>query len=350
MTWAGPLAVIGAGARTSLGSGLPASAAAARAGVCQFADHPFMVDDHGFPIVVARDPFLAPGVERVSRLSAMAASAALECLEGVDQEDQGRPQTLLLLALPRGREGGPVDDARLVRELLALLEHRVDVVAVRRAALGHVAGVQALAECARAFAEGFEQRALVVGVDSWLDPPTLEWLDGQETLRTEKRPFGFLPGEAAVALLVEPADRGRQALARVEGCALRTESDLAPDRPRLGLALTEAARAACDLWDDPSRIADALYADLNGDPGRADEVGYATVRVRDRLSPEHALRIPAECFGDVGAATVPLMVALALERAQNTRGGDASALLLAQSMASERAAVLLTLPSKGRAS
>lgn len=341
------LAVLATGARTALGADLAGSAAAARAGVCQFAAHPYMVDACGFPMMVARDPFLEPGADRTSRMAQLAVSAALDCLDRASVERPGRPAILLTLALPDAQAAPAGFDAEpLVHQVCGRLQQHADVAGVQYHCLGHAGGAQALGACAEVLAQRGDLLALVLGVDSWLDVETLEWLDDEELLRTDRRPFGFLPGEAAAAVLLGAVEGSGSAGMIVEGCALATEPESPPHQPRLGLALTQAARAAWAACSGRVAFAEALYADLNGQSARADEVGYTTVRMRDRLAPAHALHVPAECFGDVGAATVPLMVALAGERARAARGDEASALLLSQSARGARAAVVLSLHAK----
>ena len=51
-----PVVVVGAGARTTVGMSAPATAAAVRAGIAGFGEHPFMVDTAGKRMVIARAP------------------------------------------------------------------------------------------------------------------------------------------------------------------------------------------------------------------------------------------------------------------------------------------------------
>jgi 3-oxoacyl-[acyl-carrier-protein] synthase-1 len=128
--------------------------------------------------------------------------------------------------------------------------------------------------------------------------------------------------------------------------AHETEPALAPDQPRLGRALSAAARSTLREFDGVA--IPALYADLNGIPERADEVGYSVIRIREHLADELRTVTPAEWFGDVGAATVPLMVALAAVAAAKGYAAGPTALILAQSLGTERGAMLLSLPQVQR--
>jgi 3-oxoacyl-[acyl-carrier-protein] synthase I len=344
------LNVVAAGARTSLGFDLASSAAAARAGITAFADHPFMIDRSGAPMAVARDADLALDLDRDERLARLAAAAAQDAFEQLPPQ-AARVSLMIVLALPlAGDAAGPVQPAVIAQAVRNALADRVDVVAVRASHAGHVAGIAAAQVAAQAAADGFDGYCLLLGVDSWLDAATLEWLDEAELLAVRTRPFGFVPGEAAVALLIapratSPSDRTRATI-ECGDRAHESEAALASDQPRLGRALSAAARSTLRAFG--SSGVPVLYADLNGIPERADEVGYSVIRVREHLADELRTVTPAEWFGDVGAATVPLMVALAAVAAAKSYGAGAAALILAQSLGTERGAMLLSLPQDQR--
>lgn len=340
------LQVIAAGARTSLGFGLASSAAAARAGLTAFADHPYMIDRHGLPMAVASDAWLAPELARLQRLVCLATCAASDAF---DQLPRGTTMRSLriFLALPEATEASAAAEPEAIGAAVRqALSGRADAVVLQACHLGHVAGIAAARAAANAVLDGFDGHCLLVGVDTWLDAATLEWLDHKGLLATRRRPFGFVPGEAGAALLLAPgtmqAAAGFGTQLQCSGLALEGPDLLASDQPHLGRALTTAARAA--LGGIGKGGVQAVYADLNGVPERADEVGYTVVRLRDKLAQEFRSIAPAEWFGDVGAATVPLMVGLALQAANKGYGTGGAALILAQSIGVERAALLLSLP------
>ena len=57
--------------------------------------------------------------------------------------------------------------------------------------------------------------------------------------------------------------------------------------------------------------ADHMYCDMNGEPYRADEFGFATIRAGGLFRDPSAFTAPADCWGDVGAASGPLFLILA---------------------------------------
>lgn len=344
------LPVIGVGARTSLGADLASSAAAARAGISNFADHPFMIDGTGRPMVVARDSGMAVETAGEDRLALLAAAAAVDSFDGLVPDGNGSRLALrLLLALPEPtRPSFPWNPSRLAEAVEDALADRVSLVGVHNTALGHAGGIAAVQRATALLGDGFEGACLVLGADSWIDALTLEWLDETQRLHSSARPFGFVPGEAAVGLLAGPPGIVARATAKavLAGGNLSAEPNLLPEDPRLGLALTAAARNAFRPFEEHRVLAEAVFTDLNGMPERADEVGYTLVRVREQLATGCRMITPAEWFGDVGAATVPLMVALAIVAAEKGYGHEHTILLLLQSMGAERGALLVSLPAE----
>lgn len=344
------LCLLGAGARTSLGIDLRSSAAAACSGIAEFSEHPFMVDLAGEPMVVARDPWLAAELEGGERLAELVATAVDECLSAAGLVAGGRRWPLRLwLALSeaeRARTDGRA--ARVVSAVEEVLAGRCQLAGVSVLEHGHVAGAVAVCAAADAARAGYDGVCLVVGADSWLDPVSLEWLDATGRLHSPVHPFGFVPGEAAAAVLLGPPHwAGPAGVAGwIAGGALSFEPDLAPELPRLGRALTHAAREALADRNAAMPQVGTVYADLNGMPERADELGYTIVRLAERMAPGFGTVTPVEWFGDVGAASVPLMLALAGAGAAMGRV-TGPALLLGQAIGGGRSALLMALPDAG---
>ncbi|KAI5916441.1 hypothetical protein [Thauera sp. 2A1] len=313
-----------------------------------------MIDVTGRPMVVARDGGLAVELEAEERMAQLAVVAAVDAFAGVLPAEDGRRIPLrLFLALPEAdRVSSLWRSSRLSKAVEDALADRAEVVAVQCFTLGHVAGIGAVHAAQRAISEGFVGCCLILGVDSWLDPVSLEWLDEKGLLHSSARLFGFVPGEAAAGLLIgSPQMVGRTMPSAVlQGGNLSAEENLLPETPRLGLALTKVARNALRSLDDGDGFAEAVFTDLNGLPERADEVGYTMVRVNERLRSGGRMITPAEWFGDVGAATVPLMAALAVAAAEKGYSPERITLLLIQSLGAERGALLISLWNGGTAS
>ena len=304
------------GARTPVGlTALPA-AAAVRAGIASFADHPYMVDQFGKPMIVAKDPGIGEEFTWPERLWMLLHSAVTEAAASL--EGKLPPTTIpWILSLPPARsvaDGAMAKQIadRLVREAPAGLKPS----SVGTFQVGHGGGIMALEDAVRRLKSGACEMCLVAGVDSHLDDEMLVALDEAEQLKSEKHPWGFIPGEGAGALVVatrRSAEKmGLEILGTVVGIGRAREENLIhTDTVCVGRGLTEAMLLAMQPLERTGEKVDQTYCDFNGQPYRADEFGYTSTRVTRRFVNSSDFEAPADCWGDVRAATAPLLVILA---------------------------------------
>jgi 3-oxoacyl-[acyl-carrier-protein] synthase-1 len=88
------------------------------------------------------------------------------------------------------------------------------------------------------------------------------------------------------------------------------------------------------------RITDT-YCDMNGEPYRADEFAFAAIRLREHFVTPSEFVTPADCWGDVGAASVPLAAVLAAIAGLKSYACGGTSLVWASSDTGERGAALL---------
>jgi 3-oxoacyl-[acyl-carrier-protein] synthase-1 len=91
-----------------------------------------------------------------------------------------------------------------------------------------------------------------------------------------------------------------------------------------------------------------LYCDLNGEPYRADEFGFAVLRTKEAFAMASDFTAPADCWGDVSAATMPLTMSLACVAAKKGYASGPYSFLWASSESGERACILAHVPSRKR--
>jgi 3-oxoacyl-[acyl-carrier-protein] synthase-1 len=335
------VAIVSLGARTPLGCGAAASAGAARAAIDAFAEHPFMVDRHGRPMVVAMDKLLDADMPITDRLNALVLAAAEEAIAPLHDPAMRLP-IQLFLALPEPAPGRPGNLAQIVTEqIVSVLRPVAPIRRVQVFSDSHIGGHLALQAAGLALRDGFDGWCLTGGVDSWLGPETLEWLDDRELLNSPTQPFGLIPGEAATMLLLgQPARAPIPAYGTVVAAALDQEKMVGPDDVCTAQALTSAARAVlrCGAMMEP-KIA-TIYSDMNGVPRCADEFAYALVRIGEYIAAPPRLITPAEWFGDVGAASVPLWLLLAAVAARKGYSASRQSLMLSAASGAERGAML----------
>ena len=341
-----PLVIVGLGANTAVGRNVLASAAAVRARISGFSEHPFATDSEAVPLRVAAAPWIdmsVPCADRLPQLLFPAIDEALLPLRNIARP----PRLALALAAPSRRPGLSDDAEGLLR--LGLAQHyqnRFPEIAVFPA--GHAAGALALDAAQKRLSRDDRTAVVVAGVDSYLDEETFEWLEENDQLHGAgplNNAWGFIPGEAAGALLLSRESvalaMGMQPMARLIGLGLgREENRIKTDSVCIGQGLTQAFRAALGSLPSHGRVSD-VYCDLNGEPYRADEYGFACLRTKESFESAAEFVAPADSWGDVSAASIPLLVALAIIGAAKSYVRGAYAFVWASSESGERGALLL---------
>jgi len=337
--------VIGCGARTPLGRDRAASAAAVRAGIAAIAEHPFMIDRFGQRMKVTRDWELDPamtGAERLAALAIPAARAALAPLAATGT----RPKVAVALSLGEERPGQKADMAAATAERLrASLEGQAEIGRVLHWMGGHAGGIAAIEAGCRLIEAGKADLVLTGGVDSYLCAETLEWLDETEQLHSEGNIYGFCPGEAAgFTLLASDAAARRLAIAPLlclvsVGAGIE-ENLIGTEDICVGEGLAAAFRSAAAALGKGRQV-DRILCDMNGQRYRGSEYGFAVLRNSGLFRDAADFEAPADCWGDVGAASGPLYAALAIEAEARGYAKGPLSLIWAASDAGQRSAAIL---------
>ncbi|WP_027168487.1 beta-ketoacyl synthase N-terminal-like domain-containing protein [Mesorhizobium sp. WSM3224] len=343
------IVVVGVGARTPLGFDAAASAAAVRAGISAIQDHPYMIDRYGERMKVTRDTGVDVDLRGADRIVEIAQSAALDALRPFLKSGATLPVTLVL-STGEPRPGQPEGFAAQVdTRLRQRLAQHVVLEGGGSTAGGHAGGLLAIYHACKSLRDGRAKLCLVGGVDSYLEPETLEWLDENEQLHSETTTYGFCPGEAAgFALLTTHAAaraHGLVPLLEIVGASIASEENrIKTETVVLGEGLGAAFRSL--FQDAPIDKVDRIICDMNGERYRGNEYGFAVIRNPGRFKDAADFETPADCWGDVGAASGALFISLVTEA--DARGYQAGPLSLiwASSENGARAAVLLGGPRR----
>ena len=159
---------------------------------------------------------------------------------------------------------------------------------------------------------------LVLNIDSLLEERSLENILRLNLVKDTNNPIGIIPGEAAVALLVERYDhaikRKAKMLAAISECVyLHDDTNRFNDGPITGHVLADAIDTAAASDENESFAIDGMIANLNGDIWRAKEWGAALTRLPEQIR-ELPVQFVAQYFGETGVASAPLSVGLAAHR------------------------------------
>ena len=347
-----PVAIVALGASTPVGRCAASSAAAVRAGISVFQAHPAMIDTAGEPMTVACADWIDLQQPFEQRLQALLLPAVAEVLEAVAMPMQRRlpielARCALALAMPAARPGLEAGLAqRLLESLCGHCEDTFQAAACFEA--GHAAGLLGLRAAASKLARGELDACVLAGVDSYLHPLTLEWLESCDQLHgagVQNNAWGFVPGEAAGALLLTGWHKaqalGLPILAVVLGTGQAVEANRIKTRTVcIGKGLTQAVQDTLAALPAGGRVSD-IYCDMNGEPYRADEYGFTCTRSAHCFVSASDFVAPADCWGDVGAAGGVLHAVLATVAGRKGYAKGPLSLLWASSEGGERAAALV---------
>ena len=348
-SWSHRFVVVATGASTPVGLCAPMTAASVRAGICRHALHPTMLDGAGDPVRAAFAAFLDPDLTAPARALALAVPALQETLEPL--EALGRVPLSLAVGLPEERPGWAHTDSNTVmRALTGVLLRSARPEAVTSVPRGHASAFVALELALRDLDAGRTQACVIGGVDTYLDPMTLDWLDQSRRLSTARHRSAFVPGEAASFFVVTTAATARAwrlpELATIRSVATtREQSPFGSNRVITGEALTAAIAGATQPLRLPHEKIATTYCDLNGERHRTDEFLYVPLRLHAPFIDANAYESPADAWGDVGAASGPLYMALAVASAERGYARGPHVLAWTSSDGGTRAAATLTLPT-----
>jgi 3-oxoacyl-[acyl-carrier-protein] synthase-1 len=300
-----PLAVLASGMVTSVGLNAPAACAAIRCGLDNNQETRFM-DHRGEWITAAMVPLEQPW-RGVAKLTQMVVPAIRECLKAVDMLTPPSSIPLFLCVAEQNRAGRL---AELDRSFLQAVQDALGCVFHPRSAVlaeGRIGPALAIAEAQQMTARREAGLFIVAGADSFLTAGTLRAFEERQRLLTATHSNGFIPGEAGAAVLLGPKDAGLMIQGLGFGTEAATIESEEPLRADGMVAAIKAALAAAgrDMGDLDFRITDA-----NGEQYVFKEASLALSRILRKRKEEFDIWHLAECTGEIGAATVPVMLAV----------------------------------------
>ncbi|MCE3603001.1 hypothetical protein LXA47_05210 [Massilia sp. P8910] len=310
----GSMVVASAGLCCSLGYHLDAAVCAMRANMDHFRESGFF-NGASDPIRAASLPDDIFGQDR---LQLWIEYAIRDCARHLHEPhsllDSART-ALIVLAPESGRpHASQTDYADMAQAAMSALRAEclpaggVDAPAVTLIAQGRSGLTATLLLAARYLAAAEAEQVLLIGVDSYLNAADINDYLAEGRLLVPGNSNGFLPGEAAAALLLRPALSESTGL-HVKGAAMADEAGRQDGSvPSRAQGLTQAVRSACEQAGVlPSALSFRL-GDQNGEQFYAREAADAFTRV---MFGEHELTLLtlADKIGEVGAATGPAMLA-----------------------------------------
>lgn len=329
------LDIVSVGMVTAVGLDAPSSCAAMRARLDGFQETAFVDLDGelllGAPVDMPRKWI---GEKRLVR---MIAAAINEACEGLADILQHAP---ILLCLPESeRPGSPIADAASFLQALCAF---IEIAPHPRSQLirhGRPSGLVAVDRARHLL--GTHDAVIVAGVDSYLTPGSIGHYLGDGRLLATNNPNGFIPGEAAAAVV---CTRGlAQGLSLVgiglsrEPASIYNEADV----PFHGHGMTAAYSTALNEAGIEMNQMGYRISDLIGEQYWFKQTALANLRLVRGGHGFQDLWSSAESLGNIGAAAVPVMMGMALAAASKGYAAGNPALIEASNDAGACGAAIL---------
>ena len=300
-----------AGMVTCVGLDAASSCAAMRGRLDGFAETRFMGPDGEWLIGGAVPlPRNWIGVKRMAHLAAGA-------LSDLRSQAPGALETapILICLAEEDRPGRPIPDpaafARLLAEIIGLpAQPRLQIIAH-----GRPSGFVALDRARRLIAAG-EDPVIILGLDSYLTAQSVAHYLGESRLLGPGNANGFIPGEAAAAVLCTAAAgplrlTGLGLAREVAHIYNRADKD-GLDLPLRGDGMTRAYQLAMDQAEVELAHVEYRISDHIGEQYFFKETPLAGLRLERGRKPFQDQWSPTESLGNIGSAVVPVMLARAL--------------------------------------
>ncbi|HEY5810312.1 MAG TPA: hypothetical protein VIT67_20230, partial [Povalibacter sp.] len=232
-----------------------------------------------------------------------------------------------------------VRGTRILRKAAALTQWPGEV-ATPACFAGHAGGLEAVRAALADLSSNAARIAVVLGIDSLIDEETLDWLHTCGRLKSDGAPAGCQPGEAAVAIALTLETPARAApVVQAISVAQEERSQLSGVNSN-GKGL---ATAIAECWKRHPEETAWIISDHNGEVYRANDWGYAVVRLRAQFESfaSPVVWYPALSFGDTGAASALAGICMAIRAWERNYAPARIALIAAASDGVGRAALSL---------
>lgn len=319
---ANDVVIASAGMMTAVGLSAAETAASVRSATMRFSETEIR-DKQSEPVTLAEVPDEAmpdlvdelaqlPLTSRERRMLRLGSQPLRECLASLP--DSGKPPGLML-ALPESETTRPLDGPAFLDQFAKQIDGLFDSQRSDASFRGRAGGLLAVGRAADIIRAGQAGFMLAGGIDTYRDLYVLGTLDMEGRLKSAANLDGFVPGEGAAFLLL--ASRQAAAAAGLTPLAALSRVGEGFERGHLyseepyqgdGLAVCVQNLVASGSTNGPIQ---EVYSSMNGESHWAKEWGVAFLRNAGAFVSEHGMHHPADCYGDTGGASGPLMIGIA---------------------------------------
>lgn len=213
---------------------------------------------------------------------------------------------------------------------------------------GHGGAAYTIQWAGQLLRQGEADVVLVMGLDSAYDPDVVDGLLEREQLYLGGLD-GRIPGEGGALLVLTTAayarEQGLPMLAWLGGASVSSEPRYSAVGPNDGTVLSETVRALTKTVAERGGAVDWWYGDVSNEAYRVREFQLAFPRFSSGVShAESVMEFIPTHFGDLGAATIPTAITIAVEAFSRDSTAARSCVAWASSHGATRGAVLVRRP------
>jgi 3-oxoacyl-[acyl-carrier-protein] synthase-1 len=318
------IVVTGSAVISPVGLDAQQACASIRAGITRFAEHPYYLCagldpewDEEEPLMASLVPSIDPYLDGPERLFSLILPPLTQIISDAKLKRKELRTGAFLLALPQPDK--VMKGWSLEKKFIPGLSKRAGLDPFKLSKTrqtGHTGMFSLIEEAIAMLISGEVEFCIVAGVDSYLLEERLEFLDQSWRIKSGKNVDGYIPGEAASMILLERADRAkarnRSGQAAISSCGTGKESQsMTGDQHSSGAGLSEAIEKA--VKQNEKKEIRWVICDLNGESYRSFEWGVVQTRMNKTFSELKTLTHPADCIGDVGAATGGVLISYAVQ-------------------------------------
>lgn len=307
----GSLQVLATGMVTAVGLDADSSCAAMRARLDGFQETRFLGPGGawqiGAPVPMPRNWI---GVKRLANMAAMTIAEIFRKVpEAIDRTD------LILCLAEEGRPGSLTPDGDAFATQIG---HAISIMPrnpVNLVAFGRPSGFAALQQARQMLTQGSEY-VMILGVDNYLTARSIAHYLAEERLLTEDNHEGFIPGEAAAAILCTTQHSGALVLT---GLGLAREQAFpgnsnGPDGSSLPLRADGMVQAYKTALGECGRLHSDVtlkIGDHIGETFSFKQTALAMLRTQRERSDVQPIWTIGSTIGNIGASVVPAMLSWA---------------------------------------
>ena len=308
-----PVEITATGMITPVGANAEMTAASVRSGISTYQESAILNKQFNPMILSLVADDALPELEdelkqqaltsRQQRMLRLATPAIQQLAEKLDS-----PVPLMLCGPEKLPDRHSVVSDKFLKQLMVQSKAPIDLENSYVFPHGRAGGFYALEAAMQLLESGSHSQVMVGGVDSFLDLYLLATLDSENRILAEGVMDAFAPGEAAAFLLLKQADNDSMVKLYPPGLADEPGHRYS-QQPYKGEGLANAVEEA--LLNVQGASIKTVFASFNGENFNAKEWGVAAIRNQKNLDSDFNIIHPADCYGDIGAATGPVLMALA---------------------------------------